>query len=214
VSGEGGGSNSGPAVSATPSRMRNRWGQGERLRAEALEAAARLLGELGTVEGLSLRAVAREAGVAPASLYDHFADKSALVDALLDYVHERLVSLLRESGAGADGADPTTRVRAQLLAFCQFSLENPGLYRVMFAARPGQPGTPVRALADTLVDSLRACEVAGVRLRLPPEGVARVLIVGTYGRLAISQARRADEGEVDAVVSFADELLSVVFERA
>jgi hypothetical protein len=84
----------------------------------------------------------------------------------------------------------------------------------MFAARPGQPGTPVRALADTLVDSLRACEVAGARLRLPPEGVARVLIVGTYGRLAISQARRADDGEVDAVVDFADELLSVVFERA
>jgi hypothetical protein len=31
-------------------RMRNRWGQGERLRAEALEAAARLLGELPDIE--------------------------------------------------------------------------------------------------------------------------------------------------------------------
>jgi AcrR family transcriptional regulator len=208
VSGESAGAKAEPAPR---SRTRNRWGQGERLRAEVLEAAARLLGELGTVEGLSLRGVAREVGVAPASLYAHFADKSALIDALFDYEHERLVGLLREAGAAVGEADPIGRVRAQLHAFCRFSLANPGHYRVMFGARLGQPGSPARVLVEALTDSLRACEAAGARLRLPAERAAIVLTVGTHGRVAISQARSGDDAEA-AVVEFVDELLSLVFE--
>ncbi|GAA1292136.1 TetR/AcrR family transcriptional regulator [Pseudonocardia aurantiaca] len=200
-----------PATLGARSRTRNRWGQGERLRAEVLEAAARLLGELGTVEGLSLRGVAREVGVAPASLYAHFADKSALIEALLDYEHERLVALLREAGAAVAEADPIGRVRAQLHAFCGFSLASPGLYRVMFGARLGQPVSTARALVETLTDSLHACEVAGARLRLPAERAAIVLTVGTHGRVAISQARSVDDAEA-VVVEFVDELLSLVFE--
>ena len=142
MTGESAGPKGEPVMGAARSRTRNRWGQGERLRAEVLEAAARLLGELGTVEGLSLRGVAREVGVAPASLYAHFADKSALIDALFDYEHERLVGLLRVAGAGVDEADPIGRVRVQLHAFCRFSLANPGHYRVIFGARLGQPEQP------------------------------------------------------------------------
>ena len=208
-----GGLNSGRATSATPSRTRNRWGQGERLRAEALEAGARLLGELGTVEGLSLRAVAREVGVAPASLYGQFADKSALVDALFDGITDRLLRVLREAAATVDGADPTTRIRAQLLAFCEFSLANPGLYRVMFSERVGQPGSPAPALAETLRDSLRACEAAGARLRLPADRAGLLLMVGTVGRVAISQAPSANHDEA-IVVGFVDDLLSLLFESA
>jgi AcrR family transcriptional regulator len=60
-----------------PHRTRNPWGQGERLRAEILQAAARLLSELGGEQGLSIRGVARAVGIAPASMYKHFADKAA-----------------------------------------------------------------------------------------------------------------------------------------
>jgi AcrR family transcriptional regulator len=210
VTGESANRNAEPAICGVRSRARNPWGQGERLRAEVLEAAARLLGELGTVEGLSLRGVAREVGVAPASLYGHFADKSALIDALLEYVHEQLVVLLREAGAAVDEGDPVGRVRAQLHAFCRFSLANPGHYRMMFVS---QPGSPARALVESLTDGLRACEGVGERLRLPAERAAVVLIVGTHGRVAISQARVADDAEA-AVVEFVDELLSLVFESA
>ncbi|ELS51130.1 TetR/AcrR family transcriptional regulator [Streptomyces viridochromogenes] len=60
--------------SQTRPRVRNRWGQGDRLRDEVLAAAGRLLGELGGVEGLTLRGVAGAVGVAPSSIYAHFAD--------------------------------------------------------------------------------------------------------------------------------------------
>ncbi len=209
----------GPAcgdASAAP-RARNPWGKGERLRAEILEAAARLLGEIGTVDGLTLRGVARAAGVAPASIYEHFADKSALMSALLAYVQEQVLDLLRQADAQARAtpgpADPAGRVRAQLSAFCRYWLANPGHYRVIFAPRLREPGSPrnygtVRQLAATLTD----CERAGMRLRLPADRAAVVLLVATYGRMAIVHAQPEENAEAN-VLQFADELVGLVIER-
>ena len=78
----------------TGGRVRNPWGQGERLRTEILLAAGDLLGDLGTVDGLTLRGVARQAGIAPASIYAHFPDRSALIAALLEHEYLRVVELL------------------------------------------------------------------------------------------------------------------------
>jgi AcrR family transcriptional regulator len=82
----------------SPARVRNRWGQGERLRAEILMAAGQLLGELGTADGLTLRGVARQAGIAPASIYTQFADRAALIDALVAHEHEHVADLMRQAG--------------------------------------------------------------------------------------------------------------------
>ena len=93
-------------------RVRNRWGQGERLRAEIMAAAGQLLGELGTVDGLTLRGVARRAGIAASSIYTQFADKAALIDALLVYEHERVAELMLRASADAGPADDAGVVRA------------------------------------------------------------------------------------------------------
>lgn len=185
-------------------RVRNRWGHGERLRAEILTAAAQLLGELGTVEGLTLRGVARRAGIAPASIYTQFSDKSALIDALIAHEHERVAGLMRQAAAAADPASQIDAVRAQLAAFCRYSLASPGHYRLMF----GPHGNP---MLRVLVDQLGATLAAGLRLRLPAERAAIVLLVGTHGRVAISHA----QGERDAeakVLRFADELVGLVLD--
>jgi AcrR family transcriptional regulator len=194
------------------SRARNPWGQGERLRTEILEAAARLLGELGTVDGLTLRGIAREVGVAPASLYAHFTDKSALISALLTYEHDRVVGLLREARAAADPGDPIAPVRAQLQAFCRYSLANPGHYRVLFGPRVGEPGRQrsyARSLVRRLASTLSACERAGAVLRLPAERAAIVLLVGTHGRVALTHGQREVNAETQ-VLEFADELIGLV----
>src|SRR5215211_7851719 len=65
-------------------RARNPQGQGGRLRADLIAAADAILARTGDVEGLSLRAVAREVGIATPSIYLHFPDKAALVRAVLD----------------------------------------------------------------------------------------------------------------------------------
>jgi AcrR family transcriptional regulator len=198
-------------------RVRNRWGQGERLRAEILEAAGQLLGELGTVEGLTLRGVARRAGIAPASIYTQFADKAALIDALLAHEHGRVADLMRQAGAEADPADHAGVIRAQLYAFCRYSLASPGQYRLMFGAHGG-PRTPmVRTLVEQLTATLATPEAASARLRLPADRAAIVLLVGTHGRVAISHAYSgagagAGAEETAGVLRFVDELVGLVFD--
>jgi AcrR family transcriptional regulator len=57
----------GPA--ATGPRVRNRRGQGGRLRTDIVTAAAELLDEAGTEQAVTLRAVARRIGIAAPSIY-------------------------------------------------------------------------------------------------------------------------------------------------
>lgn len=202
------------ADAAARPRVRNPWGQGERLRTELLEAAARLLGELDTVEGLTLRGIAREAGVAPASIYAHFADKSTLISALLAYEHSRVMDLMEQAGTGVPAGDPIAPLRAQLYAFCRYSLANPGHYRVMFGAHVGEPGQQRSyglTLARRLAGTLSACEEAGARLRLPAERAAIVLLVGTHGRVALIRERPLSSDE-PGVLQFVDELIGLVFD--
>ena len=196
-----------PETDETPARVRNPWGQGDRLRGEILAAAGRLLGELGGVEGLTLRGVARAAGIAPASIYAHFADKNELVAGLVEHEYERMVGVLREV---AD-PHPVRRVRAQLHAFCRYTMENPGSYRMLFGRRVRPTGVSGVSLVDPIVAALRDCERGGGRLRLPAERAGIVLIVGVHGRVAIQQSR-GDTDQIDAVLGFVDELLALVFE--
>ncbi|MER8161553.1 helix-turn-helix domain-containing protein [Streptomyces sp. NPDC094472] len=60
-------------------------GEGEWLRGEILAAASRLLSELDGEDGLTIRGVARTAGIAPAGIYQHFTDRAALVAGLTDH---------------------------------------------------------------------------------------------------------------------------------
>jgi AcrR family transcriptional regulator len=196
-------------------RVRNRWGQGERLRAEILEGASRLLGELGTEDGFTLRGVAREVGIAPASIYGHFRAKSELIDAVLTNEYDQLIGLMREARAGVDVSDPVGRLRAQLHGFCRYSMANPGHYRVMFGVRYGEGGrAPLWRVIGELTVALAACEEAGARLRLPAERAAITLLVGAHGTVALSQARRPGSDAEAVVLELVDEQLSLVFDGA
>jgi AcrR family transcriptional regulator len=114
---------------ATRTRQRNPRGQGERLRDDIIEAASRLLADP-AAPPLTLRAVAREVGVAATSVYLHFADIESLVLAVADRRFGELVKLQDEIAE----ADPCQRVRAGCLAYCEYGLANPGHYQVMFTS--------------------------------------------------------------------------------
>jgi AcrR family transcriptional regulator len=114
---------------ASPSRGRNRRGQGERLREEIVATALRLLEELGDDEALSLRAVAREIGIAATSVYLHFADRDALVLAAMERSHADLVRAADEAEAAA--GDPVGGLRARVQVMGTWSHEHPGLYKVL-----------------------------------------------------------------------------------
>jgi AcrR family transcriptional regulator len=99
------------------------------LRAACLRAALELLEEDGTA-GLSIRAVARRAGVAASAPYRHYADRDALVSAVAAVGYRELAeSLAAASPAPSTHAD----LAAVAVAYVQFALRRPALFRVMFS---------------------------------------------------------------------------------
>jgi AcrR family transcriptional regulator len=117
-------------------RGRNPRGQGERLREEIVAAAVRLLDELADDQALSLRAVAREIGIAATSVYIHFDDRDALVVAAMKRCHDDLVRVVEEAEAGS--ADPAAKLRARTLLLGGWAHEHPGLYKVLHESTVNQ----------------------------------------------------------------------------
>lgn len=98
------------------------------LRAALLRAAMELLEESGEAD-LSLRAVARRAGVSAAAPYRHYADREALVSAVAAVGYQELAQQL----AAAHPSPSTPEQLASVaIAYVQFALERPALFRIMF----------------------------------------------------------------------------------
>jgi AcrR family transcriptional regulator len=108
-------------MAARPARDTYRHGN---VRAEAIEAAYALVAAEG-YEALSLRRVADAVGVAHRSLYNHFEDREALLDAVAERSYAELAGVLRSAQSREDFVG----------AFVGFALANPGLYGAI-ASRP------------------------------------------------------------------------------
>src|ERR1700724_3580581 len=98
------------------------------LRAACLSAALELLEE-GGATALSLRAVARRARVSPAAPHRPYADREALISAVAAVGYRELAERL----AAAHPSPSTPEQLASVaIAYVQFALERPALFRIMF----------------------------------------------------------------------------------
>jgi len=134
-------------------RTTNRRGEGRALRGEILDAAARLLADASAREAVTLRAIAREAGIAAPSIYRHFPHRDAILDAV---VSGTFVELLQVCAAAEEGS-PTGAgsVEAICHAYLGFAREHPGRYRVLFARSPADIASP----PTTYLDGIAAFEL-------------------------------------------------------
>lgn len=103
------------------------------LAAALVRAALDLLGEAG-VEAVSLRGVARRAGVSAMAPYRHFPDKEAL---LAEVAAQGFAGLRDALGAADAAAEPGQALAAQAVAYVGYALANPSLFRLMFGPRRG-----------------------------------------------------------------------------
>lgn len=117
------------------------------LRAEAVQAAYELATADG-VDGLSLRRVAEKVGVAHRSLYNHFADREALFDAVAERGFHELAEALR----------PAETKAAYVRAYVDFALRQPLLYALMksrpHATMKDKPDLQ-RAVHATIAEAMR-----------------------------------------------------------
>lgn len=106
------------------------------LRSALLTSAERTLAERGPA-ALSLRELAREAGVSHAAPGRHFKDKQALLDALALSGFQRLQAALEQAGADckAAGTDTEGYLLALARAYMGFALPNAALLDLMYARK-------------------------------------------------------------------------------
>ncbi|MEU2880043.1 TetR/AcrR family transcriptional regulator [Streptomyces sp. NPDC007070] len=116
------------------------------LRAACLRAARELLEEDGSA-GLSLRAVARRAGVSATAPYRHYADREALVSAVAAQGYRELAESLATAHPSPSTPDDLAAVA---VAYVRFALDHPALFRVMFA-EPCDPDNEERAAATAVI---------------------------------------------------------------
>lgn len=91
-------------------------------------------------DDISLRAVARAAGVSAMAPYRHFPDKAALLAAVAARGFAALRTALQ---AADDTAEPGGALVAQAVAYVDFAVGNPALFRLMFGpAREGDRLAP------------------------------------------------------------------------
>jgi AcrR family transcriptional regulator len=146
-----------------------------------IEAGINILAQEG-VSGLSLRKVARKAGVSHAAPYAHFADKQALIAAIStdghEKIHERIVDIVARYPD-----EPLRQLVETAWAYAEFGFEEPDLFRITFSGvveRERDYPALVEMVAKNfeLVRSLVVrCQAAGILSPGQPDLVA----VGVWG---------------------------------
>ncbi|MFC0105688.1 TetR/AcrR family transcriptional regulator [Kibdelosporangium aridum] len=99
------------------------------LRETLLKATLELI-ETEGIGAVSLRQVARAAGVSPRAPYHHFPDRAAVLTALADEGFQLLAATLAEAHDAA--ANPTEALEAILNAYIEFAKAQPAYFRLMF----------------------------------------------------------------------------------
>lgn len=189
------------------------------LRRALLDAAWRLVAEKG-LAALTLREVARAAGVSHAAPYHHFPTRTALLDALAEEGFAGLDRAMAEAKAGpaaggpaevgqtprpVDGADVMVRIGR---AYVDFACAHPEQLQVMFRPRHHESeGPPPPALAEIgaqayghLADGVRVCQAQG----LAPAGDPNELALSAWS-LVHGFASLWGQGQLGALIPNPDQ---------
>jgi len=168
---------------ATPRRGRTPSADVER---ELLAAAETVLVREGP-GGLTVRAVATEAGIATMGVYNRLGGKDGLIDALLIRGFDRL----RAACEAAAGPDPVARFYDCGRRYREFALANPHFYAIMFEdAIPHEfddPEVGEHAIAafNALVRMVELTAAAGAIVAGDPVEVAQQIWSTVHGAVAL-----------------------------
>ncbi len=184
-------------------RQRNARGQGARLTEEIVAATLALIERTGSDEAVTLRAVAREVGIAAPSIYAHFADRDAIVMAAVLQIFDELAEAI-ESSVESAGHDPVSRLVAGCEAYVAFGLEHPARYGVLFSERrlgakdyckPVQLGPDRRPVLEfgaesfaQLAQAIQDCVTAGASASTDVVADATAVWVAMHGTVTLRTA--------------------------
>ncbi len=137
--------------------------------------------------GVTVRAVAAEAGIAPMGVYNRLGGKEGLIDALLIIGFDRL----RATVEAADEPDMLERLRACGMRYRSFALSNRHFYAIMFeGAIPHERGSAAvaehaAAAFGALVRTVEAAAATGRIAGPDPRDVAQQIWSAVHGAMAL-----------------------------
>jgi len=109
--------------------------QKEKTRRAIIDAAIGQLSAEKSFASLSLREVAREAGIAPTSFYRHFKDMEELGLTLVDESGLALRQIMRKARKRFERGGSV--IRTSVKTFMEFTETNPNIFRLLFHERSG-----------------------------------------------------------------------------
>ncbi len=180
------------------------------LRDDLIECGMRLL-EQRQSDDLSLREVAREAGVSATAVYRHFSDKTALLRAVAERGFALMAEMQETAARAAEGKAAFAAVGA---AYVRFALQSPAVFRLMFASAPPRDlfTRPIEELSGPL-RVLRSHVAKLTPPRMSDEARAVISIrawslVHGLAVLALSGMVEVDDRMIAAVIEARDDTVS------
>jgi AcrR family transcriptional regulator len=189
------------------------------LRRVLIEAALGLVEE-GGAESLSVREVARRAGVSPGAPFRHFQSREALIAAVAGEAQRRFRAEIDAALREAPAADPLARFRSFGLAYLRWAMRNPTHFEIISSGRTFDHDRATELSRDNaeLIDAterllaeafaqgqLRATDPRNVQIagRALVYGFARMNIDGHFPRWGIAEAdaERTAEAVVDLFIA-------------
>ncbi|QLL05282.1 TetR/AcrR family transcriptional regulator [Mycobacterium vicinigordonae] len=173
---------------AEVARARNQRGQGDRLRDEIITAATVLIDEATDPASVTLRGIARRAGISAPSIYPHFQDLAAILDAVLERSFADLDGVVATAMSAPAAAD--ARLVAGCLAYVRYGWEHRSRYRFMIAGTGFAPGAG--ATFARIEAAVQACVEAGLSTSADPHSDAFLLWVSMHGMATLEKPDRRE----------------------
>jgi AcrR family transcriptional regulator len=143
---------------------------------------------------LSLRRVAREAGITPPAIYAHFEDRDAMTAAVIRASWDQLADDLARAARGARAKGPIAQLKAQLRAYVRYAMGRSSRYQLLFALSPTTDlpaalrARPVEAAFLQIVRTIQECQRAGYTVGMADAEAASLLVLCiAHGRVALAQ---------------------------
>ena len=188
------------------------------LRAALLEAALAIIEDTGP-RGLTIREVARRAGVSHAAPYRHFTDKDELILAVVEQGFDLMHDTMMAAKAAA-GPDPMDQFAASGMAYLDFAMRYPAYYRVMFSGdllnSTGHESLQHTSSAafSQLLEDLKMCQELGVLREGDPMLQAVAILSSVHGFATLANDNRIGYlvGEKYSIEQVRDFVMTAIFE--
>lgn len=126
---------------------------------------------------ISTREVCEAVGVGSPVLYRLFGDKSGLLTAVVDHAFERYLSAKRAEPLSDDPVDDLYSAWDKHVVF---ALENPTVYRLVYAPSLAEVPAAAEETRQLLYDRLTRCAEAG-KLKMSPDEAAQAIMAACIG---------------------------------